>query len=244
MSDHKEDIKLGESFEQHAIVLSSMILKESDKLAHLYTSDFGKITVVAKGAAKSLKRFGPGLEPFTHIKAQLKKSKNFSEENKIFLIDRLDVKDTFPHLRRTYGTIETAFFVVKFILDLVPEGVEDPSLFKALGRILRDSSGMDLNAHASWARVAFLVWFARHSGFGAIDENLWDSSRYPKTLQNAWEKCLQPSEPNFKNLFEVIELLKPEELKMIDEIKIYQRWVEASGLHWEHFEKWLNSKNF
>lgn len=239
------DRKKGEVFEQHAIVLSSIVIRESDKLVNLYTRDLGKIAVLAKCAAKSLKRFGPGLEPFTHIKAQLKKPKGSGEETKIWLLQRADIQSSFMHLRKNYESIEASFFVVKLVLDLLPEGAADAMVFKALGRFLRDVEVLNLKRHSAWARVAFLVWFAKHSGFGAVDEGFWEFHESVNAeVKDAWKKCLLAGEPNFKNLFEVVELLNPPSPSLQDEIKIYQKWVESSGLHWEYFEKWLSLKNF
>lgn len=236
--------KKGEVFEQHAIVLSSIVLKESDKLVNLYTRDLGKISALAKSAAKSLKRFGPGLEPFTHVKAQLKRPKSSGEDSKIWILERVDVQSSFVHLRKNYASIESAFFVVKLVLDIIPEGVVDEAVFKSLGRFFRDTEILDVRRYSSWARIAFFVWFARHAGFGSIDEIVWEPSRGQQaSFRDAWEKCLINGEANFQNLFEVIMLLGPKSPSLQDEIKIYQKWVESSGLHWEHFEKWLSLKN-
>lgn len=52
-----------------AIVLRTYDYGESDRIVSLYTKDFGRLHAIAKGAKRSRKRFGSGLEPFTHIDA-------------------------------------------------------------------------------------------------------------------------------------------------------------------------------
>lgn len=52
-----------------ALVLRTYRLGESDRLVVLLTRDRGKKRGIAKSAARSRKRFGGALEPFTHVRA-------------------------------------------------------------------------------------------------------------------------------------------------------------------------------
>ena len=45
-----------------AIVLHAIDYAESDRIVSLYSQDFGKLRGIAKGAKKSLRRFGSSLE--------------------------------------------------------------------------------------------------------------------------------------------------------------------------------------
>jgi len=49
-----------------AIVLNSFKYGESSKIVTLYTKDYGKIKVVAKGARKSKNKFGSALDPLSY----------------------------------------------------------------------------------------------------------------------------------------------------------------------------------
>lgn len=51
-----------------ALVLRTFRLGESDRIVVLLTRDRGKKRGVAKGGARSRKRFGGALEPFTHVR--------------------------------------------------------------------------------------------------------------------------------------------------------------------------------
>ncbi|MEW5806876.1 MAG: DNA repair protein RecO [Acidobacteriota bacterium] len=50
-----------------AFVLKSMKYGESDRIVTFYSRNFGKITGIARGAAKSRRRFGGLLEPLTEV---------------------------------------------------------------------------------------------------------------------------------------------------------------------------------
>src|SRR5574342_1388532 len=54
-----------------AIIISHMNLGEADKLVTFFSLDRGRLKGVAKNARKSFRRFGAGLEPFTHCRLQL-----------------------------------------------------------------------------------------------------------------------------------------------------------------------------
>ncbi len=52
-----------------AVVLRRQRLGETSKLVTLFTEDYGKLKVVAKGARQPRSRFGAALEPFTEVQA-------------------------------------------------------------------------------------------------------------------------------------------------------------------------------
>jgi DNA repair protein RecO (recombination protein O) len=53
--------------ETKAIVLHTRKFSDTSKIATLFTSDFGKISVIAKGAAKPKSKFGSSLDPLSYI---------------------------------------------------------------------------------------------------------------------------------------------------------------------------------
>lgn len=54
-----------------AIVLRSIRYGEADRILHLYTPGYGRLSAIAKGARRSRSRFGARLEPFFHVRAML-----------------------------------------------------------------------------------------------------------------------------------------------------------------------------
>ncbi|NIS09472.1 MAG: DNA repair protein RecO [Candidatus Dadabacteria bacterium] len=56
----------------HAFVLKKIVYKEADYIISFYSSDFGKISCIARSAKKSSKRFGGRLEPFLNLKIKIK----------------------------------------------------------------------------------------------------------------------------------------------------------------------------
>jgi DNA repair protein RecO (recombination protein O) len=58
-----------------AIVLRSYVFGESDKIVTLLTRSSGKLNGIAKGAKRSLRRFGGALELFSHIQIDLRQKR-------------------------------------------------------------------------------------------------------------------------------------------------------------------------
>jgi hypothetical protein len=226
--------------EWHAIVLGSVALRETDKIVSLYTAEQGRVSAVAKGAARSQKRFAASLEPLSHVKAQLRVPRETGgTEAPLWRIDRADIQSHFAHLRASYGMLENASFVLRIIRDLVPEGNSDPCLFKALGRFLRDTEPLQADIHSAWPRVAFWTWFAHHVGLGDFSRELEESisTAHPHWLK-VWHSALARPEPEFKALFTFMAENPLPPLGVDDEVRLYRHWVDISGIHWEHFEKW------
>lgn len=61
-------------FSTQAVVLRSVDYGDSDKIVTLFTSGYGKISAIAKGAKRSMKRFGGTLELFSLRNRRLLKS--------------------------------------------------------------------------------------------------------------------------------------------------------------------------
>ena len=52
-------------------MLRSLRLGEADRILHLYTSERGRVSAIAKGIRKTKSRYGARLEPLAHVAIQL-----------------------------------------------------------------------------------------------------------------------------------------------------------------------------
>ncbi len=239
-------MRAGVTVRSHAIVLGCVVLAENNKIVHLYTSDFGRISALALRAVNSKKRFGAALEPFTHAMAFLKVPRdNNRTEAPLWYLDRVDMKSSFMHLRESFEWLETALFVTSLVKDNTPEALSDVPLFQNLGRFFRDSQiAIHNKALASWARIFFWVYFSRHLGFGNMasffSPNFFRGSTL---LESFFQESPEGAQPNFSNFFGALKDIEIEKPTLQEEIGIYNKWVEMSGLHWKHFEQWYSVKN-
>jgi len=79
-----------------AFVLRTYKLAEQDKIAVLFTRDFGKIRFVAKGARKLKNRFGAALEVLTHLRIIFHEKEN----RDLLVLDRAEILFS-PHQKQT-----------------------------------------------------------------------------------------------------------------------------------------------
>ena len=119
-----------------AIVLKSIRLRETSKIATLYTSDYGLVSVVAKGSRLPKGKFGAGLEPFMHISIVF----YMKEGRDLQFLSELDVIEPFLPLHRNLVRFAYGSAVVEFI-SCVVHGVEkNPALYGLLLEALRSVS--------------------------------------------------------------------------------------------------------
>lgn len=119
---------------QNVIVLKQQLLGESDLIIYVLNSKGGLISLIAKGAIKSQKRFTGGvLEPGNFIGIEYKNSRNSSL---CFLQQAWFIK-RFNGLRKDYDRLKLAFYFLSLVKKVSQEGVKDSSnLFNLLGNSL------------------------------------------------------------------------------------------------------------
>jgi hypothetical protein len=238
------EIRAGAPAELHALVLGTFPYQDNDKLVRLLTLEAGRITAFAPSAQRSTKRFGAALEPLSYIKAHLKAPRDLeSGDSQLWRLERVDLKAQFDHWRKNYSSIETSMFMLRLILDFVPEFNKDALLFKTLGRFLRDSSQFNFQTAAPWMRAYFWSWFARHMGYGDLLEP-WRNSglAMPKDFWQLWWVSTEPEEPLVAEFLDYLAAQNLPERASAHEAMLYERWLAISGLHWDYFHQWLSSK--
>jgi len=236
------DLRTGTSVVDFAIVLDRLVYKESDVIFSLITSRYGKISALAKGAARSLKRFGAVVETGNLISAQLKVPKERSATHSpIWFFDGADLRGQYPHFRKSYQSIESYAFLLNLIKETLPDGHVDAALFSALGRFLRDSDKVDFYANGTLYRLCFWSWISHHLGFGNIDLHLREKiqSNVGESFLQLWSHVVESKDCQPLKIFEFWKDSDfPMKADSVDERHFYESWIERSGLAWKHFERW------
>ncbi len=111
-----------------AVVLKSMKYRESSKILSLYTREFGKISVIAKGARDRKSKFGSSLEPMNYVLAVIYKN----EDRDLHLLSQCDLMKSYRRLTEDFERMSTAMAVLELI-NLIAHGEEqNEPLFKVL----------------------------------------------------------------------------------------------------------------
>ncbi len=116
-----------------AVVLRSINQGETSKILTLYSREFGKVSVMARGARKMKSRFGALLEPLNHLAVVFYRK----EGRDLQYLSQADLLDSFPGIKAQLENTTLAMAVCE-LLDKVQQG-EEPSalLFRLLLSTLR-----------------------------------------------------------------------------------------------------------
>jgi DNA repair protein RecO (recombination protein O) len=109
-----------------AIVLSTIDYGDSDRIASLFTLEHGRIKAFARGARKSRKRFGPALESFARIEAQV------SIKDGLSGLRQAEIVKIYPGIRADLPCIAHALYACELVEAMTPEGVPLPRLYRLL----------------------------------------------------------------------------------------------------------------
>ena len=115
-----------------AIILSSRVFGESDKILRFLTLRSGKLTGIAKGGKKSQKRFMNTLELFNHIDIEY-----FEKPGQgMVRIDNADLKEANSGIESSFRRMCIASFFAEFVDRLTREKEPHADLFEVLKEAL------------------------------------------------------------------------------------------------------------
>jgi DNA repair protein RecO (recombination protein O) len=111
-----------------AIILSTRVFGESDKILRFFTLQTGKLTGIAKGAKKSQKRFMNTLELFNHVNIEY-----FEKFGKgMVRIDNADLVQGNSGIESSFRRMCVASFFAEFVDKLTREKEPNEELFHLL----------------------------------------------------------------------------------------------------------------
>ncbi|MDJ0786672.1 MAG: DNA repair protein RecO [Myxococcota bacterium] len=101
-----------------ALLLRSVDVGESDRILHLLTPRTGRLTVVAKGARRSKKRFPGTLDFFNHLRVQVERRRPTSMPQ----LQLARLERTFDGIRRESRRFALGCYLLELLDRLSPEG--------------------------------------------------------------------------------------------------------------------------
>jgi DNA repair protein RecO (recombination protein O) len=111
-----------------AVVIKVTDHGESDKIVTCYCPTLGKMTGIAKGAKRSMKRFVNKLEIFSLLDLQY----TASNRSSLVRIEEAEIFNSFPFLRLDYQAYAAAVLICELILNWTRENDGDSELFALL----------------------------------------------------------------------------------------------------------------
>src|SRR5271166_971359 len=136
-----------------AVVLRSMRYGEADRILHLYTSDRGRVSAIAKGVRRARSRFGGRLEPFFRLRIELHEGRG-----ELLTVTGAQTVDGHPRLRGDARALDAAARACDAVGRLFETSEPHPGVFNLLCRqlaLLDRPSGASARQGARAAALAF-----------------------------------------------------------------------------------------
>ena len=130
-------------------ILKATRYGDSDLILNCLNSKGARVSLFARSALKSKKRFGGGVLEPTHYVNVMYEEKNSpsSSESRLGTLKEASLVESFPGLRTDYARIETALHVVNLVGTVIREGeVDAGDIFNLLGNTLRAIESSDISA--------------------------------------------------------------------------------------------------
>ncbi len=138
-------------YKTKGIVMGSRPFDETGKLVTIFTSDYGKIRVIAKGAKRPTSRFGGRVETFTLLELLIAEGRNLD------ILSQCETIESFQKLRESADGLRIGFYFIRVINAATVEGQKNSDLFRLLAHSLnRLKQGEDLPKLEKFFEVNFL----------------------------------------------------------------------------------------
>jgi DNA repair protein RecO (recombination protein O) len=131
----------GRAYRTEAVVLRSIRLGEADRVLHLYTEAHGRVGAVAKGARKTMSRFGARLEPLSHVELVLHRGRG-----ELQTVTSAQLVRSHHEAREDYYRFSVGMIGAEAMLRLFSEEEANERAFTALTRFL---DLLDVTPHAA-----------------------------------------------------------------------------------------------
>ena len=149
-------------FTSPAIVLSRRAYSDFDLIVTVMSRDYGKRTLMAKAAKKSIKRFSGGLEPFSQLQIVCRQGRGRG----MLLLEESNLEQAFTTIRTDVLKTAYASYWAQLISLWHEEGQAHSDVYHLLARVFADLN-CDIQSDAV-LHVLFQLRFIGQEGFGPI----------------------------------------------------------------------------
>ncbi|MBN1169196.1 DNA repair protein RecO [Candidatus Woesebacteria bacterium] len=164
------------SYTSEAIVIKRKNYGEADRIVTLYTSNFGKLSVLAKGVRKPKSRKRGGLEVFSHIKFSASRSKFLD------IITEVEIMNLYPKVRSDIKRAALGYYLIETLDKLTQEEEKNFVLFKTIEDYL---SRLEEEQLLRRLKEEYIFKLLTELGFWPAEEMIYD---HDKVLEEIIER--------------------------------------------------------
>ena len=124
-------------YKAQGIILARKNVGEADRVLTVFTNEYGKVRVIAKGIRRINSRRSPHLEVFNHVGLMIRHGKAMDS------VTEAEMIESFPTIRHDLGRVGVGYYLCEIVEVLVAERQEHRDVFALLLHALRE---LDTNA--------------------------------------------------------------------------------------------------
>ncbi|MBM4436892.1 MAG: DNA repair protein RecO [Actinobacteria bacterium] len=143
------------TYKAEGVVLSRRELGDADRIITLYTREFGKRRLVARGARKPSSRLGPHLELFSQVRVLGVVGANLD------ILSQVEPLHTFTRVRADLHAFAAAGWAIELLDGLTEEGESAPDAYAALLAFLHGIEPATADVD-TWLTALALTLLAAH----------------------------------------------------------------------------------
>src|SRR3954469_115496 len=113
-------------YKSEAVIIKRMNLGEADRILTIFTPNFGKLRVVAKGVRKVPSRLAGHVELFTRSQMLLARGRNLD------IVTQSETIDPYRPLHEDLGRVAHTYYVAEMLDKLMPDALENYPSYKLL----------------------------------------------------------------------------------------------------------------
>lgn len=161
-----------------AIVLRTRKQGDSSRIVTLYTKDFGKLNVIAKGAREMRSPFSSALQLFNHLSVVFYKKEN----RDLYLLSKAETMTKMTGIQQSMEQLTAASKIVDLVQRAMHDEHPDAKLFELLAKSLKHIAD-DPPHLAPVVASYFFYHFAAHEGFAIKLPDEMDGERFILDIQ-------------------------------------------------------------
>ncbi len=185
-----------------AIVLQTRKFSDSSKIVILYTKEYGKISILAKGAYSIKNKFGGTLEPLSYINIIFYKKTNTD----LHLLKEAEIIIPFHNISLNYENLITSLICCEFLQNTQPDNLKNINIFDIIIKYLNISNKNIYNNFT--ITTIFLFNLAKFNGFYIDFSFIKELSNFKNRTLNISIEDIKPVYNYSINTFKLnIELL-------------------------------------
>lgn len=150
---------MSEILKTEAVVLSKMNYGDTSSIVSLFTEDYGKVSLIVKGARSPKSKYGKIVDPLNYLSIVFYKK----ESREIQLLSQADLIEHYQRIKSDIDRIEYALAVIELVKYILADLEANKKIFKATIRILSRLNRGDEAPEISFGR--FFLFILKETGY-------------------------------------------------------------------------------